>query len=68
MTSSRLDKQILVWEVRSNITDDIKSQSSYKFETESGLNQICLVNNSNTLAAATETGIELFDMNKGILK
>jgi hypothetical protein len=47
-----------------NIQDDTTSKSINTLETKSSLNQLCLVNNSNTLAAATDKGIELYDMNR----
>lgn len=64
MTGSRADRKIHVWSVARNITEDASSQSIYDFETKTSLNQICFVSNSNTLAAATEQGIELHDLSK----
>ena len=63
MTGSRLDKEIQIWQVK-NIQEDTTSKSIHTLETKSHLNQLCLVNNSNTLAAATSMGIELYDMSR----
>lgn len=63
MTGARSDKEVHIWQVK-NIQEDISSKSIHTLKTKSSLNQICMINNSNTLAAATESGIELYDLNR----
>jgi hypothetical protein len=51
-----------------NIQDDLKSGSEHSLKTQSELNQLCMLSNSYSLAAATSTGIEVYDLNQLTLK
>lgn len=66
MTGSKIDREIHIWNVR-NIQEDNNSSSKEIIRTKTSVNQISMINNSNILAAATEKGIEIYDLER-ILK
>ena len=62
MTGSKDDSTINVWKVQ-NIEDDSRHVPTLTMTTKSSLNQICMIQNSQSIAVATEQGIEIYDFN-----